>query len=61
MTITTADTPHLVPTLAQFPHLLGGLYRVQRHAGAASVLNVPLAPAAALRAPCGALCSATGP
>jgi hypothetical protein len=61
VTVTTGDTPHLLPTAAQLPHLLGGVYQVQRHAGAASLLNVALAPASAFSAPCGALCSVAGP
>ncbi|HEY3844436.1 MAG TPA: CocE/NonD family hydrolase [Acidimicrobiales bacterium] len=61
VTITTAETPHLLVPQDQLSHLVGGLYDVQRHAGAASLLNVPLAPAAAYNAPCGNLCSATGP
>ena len=61
VTITTADTPHLVPSAVQLPHLIGGVYSVQRRAGAASYLNVPLVPAAALTQPCGPLCSKTGP
>jgi uncharacterized protein len=61
VTITTGDTPHLLPTLAQLPHLLGGLYQVERHAGAASFLNVPLAAPSSFFVPCGALCTAAGP
>jgi len=61
VTITTGDSPHLLATLAQTPHLVGGLYAVQRRAGAASVLNVPLAPVGAFDVPCGAVCSNAGP
>jgi predicted acyl esterase len=61
VTLTTSDTPHLAPTAVQLPHLIGGVYQVQRHAGAASYLNVPLASAAAFAAPCGALCTPAGP
>jgi hypothetical protein len=61
VTLTTAETPHLLATAAQLPNLLGGLYEVERHAGAASFLNVPLAPASAYDVPCGDLCSAAGP
>jgi hypothetical protein len=61
VTITTAETPHLLATAAQLPHLLGGIYHVQHNAQAASVLNIPLAPASAFTTPCGALCSAAGP
>jgi uncharacterized protein len=61
VTITTADTPHLFPAATDVPRLLGGIYQVQRSAGQASVLNVPLAPLTAFTAPCGALCSPSGP
>ncbi|MGH2728939.1 MAG: CocE/NonD family hydrolase C-terminal non-catalytic domain-containing protein, partial [Actinomycetota bacterium] len=53
MTITTSDTPHLLPIPAQMLNLLGGVYRVQRNAGAASFLEIPLAPASAFATPCG--------
>jgi hypothetical protein len=55
------DTPHLFPTLTQVPNLVGGIYQVQRNAGAASSLTVPLAPASAFTLPCGSVCSAAGP
>jgi len=61
VTLTTAETPHLLATVAQLPALVGGLYQIQRHDGAASFLNVPLAPASAYDAPCGSMCSAAGP
>jgi hypothetical protein len=61
VTITTGDTPHLYPSVAQAPHLFGGIYDVQRQAGAASVLNVPLAPLASFGTSCGAICSPQGP
>jgi putative CocE/NonD family hydrolase len=61
VTITTGDTPHLFPTLTQVPNLVGGIYQVQRNAGAASSLTVPLAPASAFSVPCGSVCSASGP
>jgi hypothetical protein len=61
VTITTSETPHLAPTATQLPGLLGGIYQVQRNSGAASVLNVPLAPVTAFSTPCGGLCTATGP
>jgi predicted acyl esterase len=31
VTITTGDTPHLFPTVAQVPKLVGGIYQVQRN------------------------------
>ncbi len=61
VTITTSETPHLFPTATQLPRLLGGIYNIERHAGQASMLNVPLAPASAFTISCGSLCSAAGP
>jgi uncharacterized protein len=61
VTITTSETPHLAPTAAQLPGLLGGIYQVQRNNVAASVLNVPLAPVGAFSVPCGDVCTAAGP
>ncbi len=62
VTLTTADTPHLLPTLVQLPTMAGGVYQVQRNQGAASALNVPLAPASDFASsPCGSICSAAGP
>lgn len=61
VTITTADTPHLGVSAVQLPHLLGGVYEIQRHAGAASYINVPLVSPATFTTPCGALCSTAGP
>lgn len=60
ITLTTADTPHLLPTLAELPHLAGGVYQVQRHAGAASFANLPMSPLSAFTLPCGSVCSASG-
>jgi hypothetical protein len=61
VTITTGDTPHLYPSVAQAPHLFGGIYNVQRNADAASSLTVPLAPVSAFSVPCGDVCSPQGP
>jgi putative CocE/NonD family hydrolase len=61
VTISTGDTPHLLPTLAQLPHLLGGVYEVERHMGAASFINVPLASPSSFFVPCASLCSENGP
>jgi hypothetical protein len=61
VTITTGDTPHLIPALSQLPHLVGGIYQVQRNAGAASELTVPVAPVSAFNDPCWSICSAAGP
>jgi predicted acyl esterase len=44
VTLTSSDTPHLLPSAAQLPHLLGGIYQVQR---GTSFINVPLAPPSA--------------
>jgi hypothetical protein len=52
LTITTSDTPHLGPTPAQLANLVGGAYQVQRNAAAASFVELPLAPASSLAAPC---------
>jgi putative CocE/NonD family hydrolase len=43
VTITTSDTPHLMPTPAQLPNLIGGVYHIQRTAAFPSCVNVPLA------------------
>jgi putative CocE/NonD family hydrolase len=59
VTITTSDTPHLIPTLAQLPHLVGGVYEVQRNAAAASFVNVDLMPVSTFTTPCGAVCAAS--
>ena len=56
LTITTSDFPHLLPTPGQMLNLVGGVYEVQRGAGAASFVNLPLAPAGAFRTGC-AVCS----
>ncbi|HEV3365752.1 MAG TPA: CocE/NonD family hydrolase, partial [Acidimicrobiia bacterium] len=53
LTLTTADTPHLMAPAPRFVDLLGGIYSVARHAGAASFVEIPLAPAGALTEPCG--------
>jgi predicted acyl esterase len=45
LTLTTSDLPHLLPLPSQESQLLGGAYRIERAAGAASYLEVPLAPA----------------
>ena len=49
LTLTTSDTPHLLPAAARAQYLPGGIYQVQRNAAAASFLEVPLAPATAFR------------
>ncbi len=61
VTITTGDTPHLVPSLAQLPKLVGGVYDVERNAAAASSVTVPVAPLSSFSDPCGDVCSADGP
>ncbi|MCA1843392.1 MAG: CocE/NonD family hydrolase, partial [Actinobacteria bacterium] len=52
LTLTSADTPHLSPTAPRFLDLLGGVYSVARHAGAASYVEIPLARAGTLGQPC---------
>jgi hypothetical protein len=50
LTLTTNDTPHLLPTRTQAADLAGGLYEIQRNRAAASFLEVPLADASAFPA-----------
>ncbi|HWE69346.1 MAG TPA: CocE/NonD family hydrolase C-terminal non-catalytic domain-containing protein, partial [Acidimicrobiales bacterium] len=45
VTLSTADTPHLVPTAPELANLLGGIYTVQHSPAAASAVELPLAPA----------------
>ena len=52
LTITTSDSAHLAFTAPQLGNLTGGVYEVQRNAGAASFLEVPLAPASAYPTAC---------
>lgn len=52
VTITTADTPHLLPTPAQIADLTGGIYELQRTAAAASSVELPLAPPGAFSRSC---------
>ena len=54
LTLTTSDTPHLVPTLPQGQRLAGGVYEIQRNAAAASFVQIPVAAPDAF-APC-AIC-----
>jgi len=42
VTVSTADFPHLMPTPPELLKLAGGRYRVQRTAGAASSVTIPL-------------------
>lgn len=42
LTLTTSDTPHLLPSPAQAASLAGGVYQVQRNLVAASFLELPL-------------------
>ena len=44
LTLTTSDTPHLLPSAAQSANLAGGVYQVQRNAPAASFVELPLGP-----------------
>ena len=45
VTLSTADTPHLLPTVPALRTLLGGIYTVQHAPDAASALELPLMPA----------------
>jgi predicted acyl esterase len=45
LTLSTADTPHLIPTLPTVTKLLGGVYHVQMSPTAPSAVEVPLIPA----------------
>lgn len=45
VTLSTSDTPHLVPTAPELVNLLGGIYTVQHSPAAASAIELPLAPA----------------
>ena len=42
LTLTTSDTPHLAPPASRVLDLLGGVYDVARHAGAASFVEIPI-------------------
>ncbi|MEO9224707.1 MAG: CocE/NonD family hydrolase [Acidimicrobiales bacterium] len=42
LTITTADSPHLQPTIPETVNLVGGIYQVQRSAAAPSSVELPL-------------------
>ena len=48
LTLTTSDSPHLLPSAAQAATLAGGVYEVQRGGASASFLEIPLAPLGAL-------------
>jgi putative CocE/NonD family hydrolase len=44
VTVATADQPHLSPSAAVLPHLVGGVYGLQRTPTAPSSIEVPLQP-----------------
>lgn len=44
VTLSTADTPHLLPTVPALRNLLGGIYAVQHAPDAASAIELPLIP-----------------
>lgn len=48
ITVSTSDTPHLVPNASQLGNLAGGVYRVMHSPDAASFAELPLAPETAL-------------
>jgi len=52
LTITTSDSPHVGFTPSQLASLTGGEYAVQRRVGAASFVELPLAPATAFSRRC---------
>jgi uncharacterized protein len=45
VTISTSDTPHLVPIPSQLAQLVGGAYNIQRTPASPSSLTVELDPA----------------
>jgi hypothetical protein len=59
LTLTTSDTPHLGFAPDQLQNLAGGVYQVQRNAGAASFVEIPTAPADAFTKTC-SICVTTG-
>jgi len=59
LTLTTSDTPHLGFTPDQLQNLAGGVYEVQRNGGAASLVEIPTAPADAFTQAC-SICVKTG-
>ena len=56
VTISTSDTPHLLPTPGQLANLAGGTYDVELNAATPSYLDAVLLPASQLARPC-ALCA----
>jgi putative CocE/NonD family hydrolase len=42
LTLTTSDSPHLLPIPEQAANLTGGIYELQRHRSAASFIELPL-------------------
>jgi putative CocE/NonD family hydrolase len=60
LTLTTSDTPHLGFTPDQLQNLAGGVYQVQRNAGAASFVELPLASPDAFAQTC-SICVKAGP
>ncbi|HEV7977244.1 CocE/NonD family hydrolase [Amycolatopsis sp.] len=48
--VTTADTPHLTPTLTQLPRLLLGIYQLKTGPSTPSSVTIPLAPESAFPA-----------
>ncbi|MGH9307622.1 MAG: CocE/NonD family hydrolase [Acidimicrobiales bacterium] len=45
VTLSSADTPHLVPTAPEFLNLLGGVYTVEHSPAAASAIELQMVPA----------------
>ncbi|MFE4456434.1 CocE/NonD family hydrolase [Nocardia tengchongensis] len=54
--VTTADTPHLAPTIPQGSDLLAGIYQVKEGPDSASSVTIPLAPTSAFGTACTSVC-----
>jgi putative CocE/NonD family hydrolase len=60
VTISTSDTPHLLPTPRQLANLAGGIYAVELNATAPSYLEAVLLPASHLASQCTLCAQAAG-
>jgi hypothetical protein len=58
LTLTTSDTPHLLPSRTQAADLSGGLYDIQRNRSSASFVELPLVRSAEFKSPAGAVAAA---
>ncbi|HEX4110772.1 MAG TPA: CocE/NonD family hydrolase [Solirubrobacteraceae bacterium] len=61
ITVSTSETPHIIPTLTELTNLVGGAYQLQRNASAPSSLELPLAPAGSFPAATGGPLEAQSP